>query len=121
MRVYASIREAVHAVASTGRLSMKQLAPELDWSPSELSMRTTLGGDRMRMFPLDDGRLVKMMKAQDDYSPLATLANDCGFELRAKERDVTKMVADAKASVSEAVKKFQQLILELDAPKGKGR
>lgn len=120
-RVYPSVREAIHAVATTGPLSMKLLAPELDWSPSELSMRSTLGGDRLRSFPIDDGRITKLMKAQGDFSPLATLADDCGFELRTKERDVPKLVKEAKASVGEALKKFQQLLLELDETKGRAR
>lgn len=116
------MREAIHATATSSRMTMKVLAAELDYSPSELSMRTTLGGDNARAFPLDDEHAVRIQQVTGDHSIVYTMLDKLGYEPpRLKERDVPKMVAEARASVTEAVKKFQQIALELDAPKGKGR
>lgn len=113
--MFPSIREALHATATGARQPMKVLAADLDYSPSELSMRTTLGGDSARTFPLDDEHAVRIQQITGDHSVLYTMCDKLGYDPpRAKDRDVTKMVAEARASVTEAVKKFQQLALELD-------
>lgn len=128
-RVLPTLREAVHLCATTGKLSMKGLSGELDWAPSELSMRTTLGGDSSRPFPLDDGRLVTMMRAQNDFSPLATLADLCGFELQPKKERVAEMVQELQRDLANFVPRVQML-LEIPGfkyeggekpPKGKSR
>lgn len=119
-RALGSLREAIHKTATGSGIPMKQLAAELDWSPSELSHRTTLGGESLKPFPADDDHLVKIQAVTGDASILFTMCELLGYEApRLKERDIPKMVQEAKATAAEAVKKLQQLVLELD--KGKGR
>lgn len=108
-RVFPSLREAIHSAATTGRLSMKTLAAELDYSPSELSMRTTLGGDSSRVFPFED-RLVTMMKAQNDFSPLFTLADLCGFELQPKKERVHEMVQELQRDLASFIPRAQMVL-----------
>lgn len=109
-RVFPTIREAVHATATSGKLTMKALAAELDYSPSELSMRTTLGGDSARPFPCDDDHLVRMMKATQDYSVLFSLADQCGFELQPKKERVAEMVAELQRDVLNLGPRIQMLL-----------
>lgn len=114
-RALGSLREAIHKTATGSGMPMKALAAELDWSPSELSHRTTLGGESTKPFPADDDHLIRMQRVTGDASILFTMCDLLGYEPpRLRERDVPKMVAEAKASAVEAVKKLQQLVLELD-------
>jgi hypothetical protein len=126
-RVFPSLRESIHATATTGKLSMKALAAELDYSPSELSMRTTLGGDSARAFPCDDEHLVKLMRITQDFSVLFTMADLCGFELQPKKERIAEMVAELQRTV-ETLGPRMQMLLEIPGfeykpgkPKGKGR
>lgn len=111
-RAFPSMREAIHATATTGPLSMKDLAAELDWAPSELSMRTTLGGESSRAFPADDGRLVTMMRTQGNFSPLATLAAACGFDLAPKKERQAEMIVALQRDAKELGQRIQ-LLLEI--------
>jgi hypothetical protein len=130
-RVFSSVREALHATATGAAQPMKALAAELDWSPSELSMRTTLGGDNGRAFPCDDEHLVKLMRITQDYSVLFTMADLCGFELAPKRERLAEMVMEMRHSLERLIPKAEQILLEIpgmeyppagDRPKrGKGR
>jgi sugar phosphate isomerase/epimerase len=124
-RVFPTIREAIHATATNGTLSMKHLAAELDYSPSELSMRTTLGGDSARPFPADDDHLVRLMKAMQDYSVLLTLADLCGFELQPKKERVAEMVQELQRDLANFVPRVQMLLeipgFKYDGAKPKAR
>jgi len=119
-RVFPTIREALHATATGAPQPMKALAGELDWSPSELSMRTTLGGESTRAFPADDEHLVKLMRVTGDYSVLFTLADLCGYELRPKEQRTAEIITEAKAEVASALRKIQ-MAFELDDKRTKVR
>jgi hypothetical protein len=109
-RVFPNIREAIHATA-TGVPSMKVLAGELDMSPSELSHRTTLGGDSGKSFPADD-TLVNLMRATENYSILATLADLCGFELQPKRERTAELLTEVQGAIK-ALMPRMQLVLEL--------
>src|SRR5262249_40540714 len=100
---------------------MKVLAAELDWAPSELSMRTTLSGDSARAFPADDEHLVKLMRLTGDPSILFTLADLLGFERPVPKRE---QLAAAAVGIQEDIRRIgsrvEQLVLELDG-RGKKR
>ena len=58
-RAFRSLREAVHHTA-TQNGPMKNIASDLDWSPSELCLRTTLGTDNAV------ARLIEIEKMRED-------------------------------------------------------
>ncbi len=126
-RVFPSVREAVHGTATGAAQPMKALAAELDWSPSELSMRTTLGGDSGRAFPCDDEHLIKLMRLTQDYSVLFTLADLCGFELQPKKERIAEMVQELQRDVANFLPRVQMLLeipgfeLRPEKPPVKGR
>lgn len=111
--IHATIREAIHTTATCGRPQLKEIAPHLDWSPSELSMRITLGGESARPFPIDDGRIVKLMRIVSDYSILETLADQCGFEIVPKRDQTPQRLASLHRDVQEMAKRVNQLVLDL--------
>lgn len=108
--VCATLREAINMTAVRARMPMKALAPELGWSPQELSMRTTLGGDSARSFPADDEHLVRIMQVTQDFSILATLADLCGFEIRAKESRMPEVIAGLQAELARMMPRFQMVM-----------
>lgn len=108
-RVCSSIRDAIHATA-TSNGQMKPLAAELDWSPSEFSRRTTLGEDNTLTFPADD-RLIRLQQLTHDYSVLMTMADLLGFDLRPKENRFPELLAATGHQVAELVRTFEQLRL----------
>lgn len=118
-RVFGSLREAIHATATSAKQPMKVLAAELDWSPSELSHRTTLGGDAIRPFPADDEHLIKLMRVTGDYSPLATIADLCGFEIAPKKDRWPELVTELKQEAQRLSDRIQ-LVLDLKVD-GQGR
>jgi len=91
--VYPTLREAIHHTYSNCP-DKKPLAANLDWSPSELSQRTTLGAEG-RPFPADDPaeRLIGLMRETGNFSYLATLAEKCGFEISPKRDRLPELVA----------------------------
>lgn len=109
-RVFLTVREALHATATSGKISMKALAGELDWSPSELSMRTTLGGDSARPFPADDDHLVRLMKITGDFSVLATVADLCGYELAPKKERQAEMIVELQRDAKQLGQRIQMLL-----------
>lgn len=113
-KLYPSLREAIHGTASASKLPMKQLAAELDWSPSDFSMRTTLGGDSVRVFPADDEHLVKLLKVTGDHSVLLTLADLLGYEVRPKEERTAELLAEVQRDLKAFMPKFQ-MVLDLGA------
>lgn len=112
-RAYLSLRDAIHATASGSRMPMKMLAGELDWSPSELSMRIALSGDNARVFPADDEHLVKLMRVTGDHSVLYTLADLMGYTVEPKRERLGERIAELKGDIDRAVTTLKQLSLEL--------
>lgn len=110
-RVFGTLREAIHATASQSGMSLRALAGDLDWSPSELSMRIALGGDSARAFPADDAHLVRMMQVTKNYSVLATLADLLGFDITPKEQRMPEIAARLSAQFAEAMPALQ-LVME---------
>lgn len=108
--VFASLREAIHATATRAPVPMKALAIELDWSPSELSMRTTLGEDNARAFPADDAHLLKLMQVTGDHSVLLTLADKLGYELVTKRDRVPEIVEQVRGQLVDLTKQVQLLL-----------
>jgi hypothetical protein len=120
-RVLASLREAIHKTATGSGMPMKALAAELDWSPSELSHRTTLGGESLKPFPADDEHLIKIQKVTGDVSILMTMADQLGFEApRPKQERAAEMMIEAKNEAMALLKKVQ-LALDLDIQQTKRR
>lgn len=119
--MFTTVRDAIHATATGAKQPMKVLAGELDWSPSELSHRTTPGGDSSKPFPADDDHLVKLMRVTGDYSILATLADLCGFELQPKRERLGELVTELKADARGLAQKIEQLVFQLDGQGGKKR
>lgn len=121
-KVFPSLRDAIHATATKGTPPMKALASELDWSPSELSMRTTLGDDNARPFPADDAHLVRLMQITGDHSILATLADKLGYELMPKRDRIPEIVSGLRDDFLALNRKFQ-LVLDMPgmAPAGPRR
>lgn len=88
---------------------MKELAAELDYSPSDLSMRTTLGEENSRSFPADD-RLIRIQQLTGDHSILATMADALGYELHPKQERLPELVANL-ASEAKRLNEHIQLVL----------
>jgi len=108
--IHRTLREAIHHTYANCP-DKKPLAANLDWSPSELSQRTTLGTEG-RAFPADDPaeRLVVLMRETGDSSYLATLADKCGFELRPKQERLPELVSRL-ASEAKRLNESIQLVL----------
>jgi hypothetical protein len=100
---------------------MKAIAADLDWSPSDLAHRTTLGGDSARPFPADDEHLVGLMRTTGDYSVLATIADLCGYQIEPKKERVGAMVADLNARLVGFQADVKQLQLALGEVTGRKR
>jgi hypothetical protein len=90
-KAFRTIREAIHHTASNAGVPMKSLASDLDYSPSDLSMRVTLS-DEGRPFPADD-RLIKLQQLTGDHSILSTMADALGYELHPKQERLPELVA----------------------------
>ena len=116
-RVFPTLREAIHHTATRSGKSMKEIAAELDWSPTMLSFVTTLGEDNQRGFPVDEAHLVRLMTFTEDYSPLATLADKLGFELVPKRERTAEEVSALRQDLAAFGKRIEQLSLDL----GQGR
>lgn len=118
--VYGSLREAITATATRSALPMKALASELDWSPSELSHRTTLGGENSRPFPADDEHFIKLMRVTGDCSILATIADLLGFEIVPKRERLAEMVTGLNERLATIQSDMRQLTLVLGDERKKG-
>jgi len=118
-RVSLTLRDAIHATATGAKMPMKALAAELDWSPSELSMRTTLGGDSARPFPADDDHLIRIQRVTGDCSILATMADLLGYELTPKKERLGELLAQVQQQIKSAQDQMKQLSLELGETKGR--
>jgi len=111
-QAFRTLREAVHHTA-TQNGPMKNIASDLDWSPSELCLRSTLGTDNARPFPLDDPteRAVTLQQMTGDYSILLTMAEKLGFELKLKADRYPEMLQHVATSLEHITKEFSQLRL----------
>lgn len=118
-KVFGTIREAIHATA-TANGSMKTLAAELDWSPSELSRRTTLGDDNALSFPADD-RLVKIQRLTGDHSILLTMAEALGYEVRPKQDRLPEILDQIQRKQSELSEAYQLVLSTPWVDQKKGR
>ena len=112
-RVFATVREAIHAAAYCDPAKLKHLAAELDWSPSELSMRITLASESARPFPTDDLHLIRLMQITGDHSPLVTIADKMGYDVVPKRERMAEMVSTLNDDVKQLGSRVQQLVLEL--------
>ncbi len=109
-----TLREAIHHTYLNSRRPAKELAGELDWAPSELSLRTSLG-ENARPFPADDEkeRIVIIMRESGDYSYLLTLCEKCGFEApRVKEVYFPAMLEDFKRDVMPRIQQVFEFLRE---------
>lgn len=113
-KVCGSLKESVHASATATGMALKAVAAELDWSPSELSMRIALWGDNARAFPCDDEHLVKMLRVTGDHSVLFTLADLLGYECKPKTENFGELLQDVHSQAKALMPKLQ-LVLDLGA------
>jgi hypothetical protein len=120
-RVFATMRDAINHAATRSGKSQKEIAGELDWSPTMLSLATTLGEENARPFPCDDAHLVRMMAYTGDHSPLLTLADKLGYELVPRRDRTAEMVAALTQTVQGVQKTLEQLSLGLDGGQGSKR
>jgi len=118
-RVYPSVRDAIFATAHSGTPPMQDLARDLDWSKSEMSMHTMPEGPTARAFPCDDDHLVKLMRLTGDFSILMTLAHACGFELVPRRERTAEEVAALRADLQAFGKRMEQLSLGLAPAPGR--
>lgn len=118
-RVFVTLRDAINATASGSKMPMKQLAGELDWSPSELSMRIALSGESARAFPADDEHLVKLMRVTGDHSIVYTLAALLGYDLEPKKERIGELLLQVQQQIKSAQDQMKQLSLELGETKGR--
>ena len=120
--MFPTLREAIHATATGARQPMKALAADLDWSPSELSMRTTLGGDNGRTFPASDEHLIRLMRVTGDYSILYTIAELTGYEVQPKRDRMPEIAMQLRGELADVNRRVEQLLLNLDpGPGGRKR
>lgn len=113
-QVFPTVREAIHHTVTRAEQPMKEIAAHLDWSPSELSMRTALGGDSARAFPADDDHLIRVMAYTGDYSPVLTMAAKLGLDVRPRVVDVGRVVEVVRADL----RRVEQMLLDLKPPRG---
>lgn len=116
-KVFPSLREALHHTATSGVVPMKALAAELDWSPSQLSMATTLGTENPRTFPADDEHLLRLIQRTGDHSFLLTLADLLHCEVRPKVVDVPGLLQDVQREIRVIAPKLQ-MVLDMALPNG---
>lgn len=105
---FPTLREAIHHTATASGIPMKAVAADLDLSPSELSMRTTLGEDG-RAFPAD--KLIRLQELTGDVSILLTMADRLGYEIRPKRDRLPEMIASTGQQVAELIRTFEQMKL----------
>lgn len=110
-QTFRTLREAIHHTATRAGVPMKALAADLDYSPSDLSMRTTLGDENARPFPADD-RLIRLQQLTGDHSILATMADALGYELHPKQERVPELVAQL-AQEAKRLNESIQLVLAM--------
>lgn len=113
-RVFSTLRDAINFTVYQSGKPLKEIAAELDWSPSQLSMAATLGDDNARAFPLDDAHLLKLIRVTGNPSILHTLADLCGFDpasLRPKVVDVAREIAEARRAIEAGAARLEQLTL----------
>jgi hypothetical protein len=106
-KAFRTIREAIHHTATACGVPMKALAADLDYSPSDLSMRTTLAEDA-RAFPADD-RLIRLQELTGDHSILATMADRLGYEVRPKADRYPELLQRLTSRLDEIHSEFAQL------------
>jgi len=99
-------------------MALKAIAAELDWSPSELSMRLALAGDNARAFPCDDEHLVKLLRVTGDHSVLYTLADLLGYEVRPKEQRTAELLVSLQGDIRALMPRIQ-MALDLGAKMAK--
>ena len=101
---------------------MKTLAAELDWSPSELSRRTTLGDDNSLSFPADD-RLIRIQSLTGDHSILLTMAEALGYEVHPKQDRMPELVQQLTTEARRLNDNIQMVLATpwIPAAKGKNR
>lgn len=110
-KTFRSLREAIYHTASQSGVPMKSLAADLDYSPSDLSMRVTLS-EEGRPFPADD-RLIKIQQLTGNHSILATMAEALGYELHPKRERMPELV---QALAAEAKRLNESIQLVLSTP-----
>ena len=110
--IFPTLREAIHHTTTRSGIPMKQIAAELDWSPSMLSFATTLGQENVKAFPADDAHLVKLMEVTGDDSILATLAFKRGYELVPKRDRMPEVLAGLHEDFKSLGEKLQ-MVLEM--------
>lgn len=106
-----TLREAIHTTATCGTVPMKMLAAELDLSPSNLSMRTTLGADGIP-FPADE-RLIRMQQVTGDLSILLTMAEALGCEVHPKRDhlpEILESIATKQADLARSVEQLRLMV-----------
>lgn len=116
---FESLREAIHHTATASGVPMKSLAADLDFSPSNLSMRTTLGEDGLP-FPADE-RLVRLQRITGDLSVLLTMAAKLGCEVHPKRDHLPEILTDIQRTQQELSRKIQQLELTVPISAGTGK
>jgi hypothetical protein len=89
-KAFRTIPEAIHATYSD-HADKKSLAADLDYSPSNLSQRTSLSEDAQYPFPATD-RLIRLQEITGNVSILLTMADRLGFEVRPKAERMPELV-----------------------------
>lgn len=107
-KTFRTLREAIHFTATSSGVPMKSPAADLDYSPSDLSMRVTLS-DEGRAFPADD-RLIRLQQLTGDHSILATMAEALGYELHPKQERLPELVSEL-ATEAKRLNENIQLVL----------
>ena len=107
------IYDALNKTVYGSDKSLKEIAYELDYSPSELSRRCN-HEDKI-VFPLD--KLPDLMRITSNYTILEVLAEQSGYELKAKEISLAEIgleIRNASNTISKAMNSMAELMKRKD-------
>ena len=110
-RTFHTLQEAIYHTTHGSGVDMKVIAAELDYSPSNLSARTTIIENPAAPFPAS--KLISLQQITKDHSALSTMADALGYELHPKAERIPELV---QALTAEAKRLTDSIQLVLATP-----
>ncbi len=107
------IHDALNKTVYGSGKSLKEIAYELDYSPSELSRRCNHA--EKIVFPLD--KVPDLMRITGNYTILKVLANQSGYELKEKEISLAEIgleIHNASNAISQSMNSIAELMKRRD-------
>lgn len=108
-RILTMLHDALNQTVYGSNKSLKEIAYELDYSPSELSRRCN--HDEKIVFPLE--KVPDLMRITGNYAILQVLAEQSGYELKEKEISLAEVgleIRNASNTISRAMNSLAELM-----------